>query len=210
MESTSGCMGGDRSGFAQTLDSLKRQGCNLLLVGSRTSKGHELVCRRLSALSSQEPRYRLLVTADSTTHRHGLTRPTETTTIEYATAESNPDGTALGNLGLEVIDAIDEFEAAADGLEPSELRVCVDSLVSLLQECETEAVFRLLHVVMSRTERARGMGHYHLPVSRDHDAVSLFEPMFDAVVELRTDDGVHEQRWHLRDREAPTDWIRLE
>ncbi|RQH03128.1 DUF7504 family protein [Natrarchaeobius oligotrophus] len=217
MESKSGNMGVERATFAQTLDTLKREGSNLLLVGSGTADAHTAACHRLCGESAGASRYRVVVTEDASQRAHNDCPASEpTVTIEFPVDDRTTEGetsgderTSLGRLGLEIIETIDEFDTDAGGLEPSELRVCVDSLVSLLQNYDTEEVFRLLHVTTSRIDQSRGMGHYHLAVSRDHEAVSLLEPMFDAVVELRTRDGVHEQQWHLRDRDAKTDWVHL-
>ncbi|RQG90513.1 DUF7504 family protein [Natrarchaeobius chitinivorans] len=212
MESELGNVGAVRATFAHELRTLKHKGSNLLLVGSG-SGAHEAVCPRLCGQSAHESRYRLFVTDDAarcTDHRgDGQVRTIEYTDPASGTGGSDGDRTPLGYLGTEIIDTIDEFEEDVGGFEPSELRVCVDSLVPLLQEYDTEDVFRLVHVVTARVEQARGMGHYHLPVSRDHDAVVLLEPMFDAVVELRTRGNTHEQQWHLRDQDTETDWIRL-
>ncbi len=101
-----------------------------------------------------------------------------TAIVEYSGPSSSDSGVgdgseeALCQLVTDVIDTVEEFEDEADGFEPSELRVCVDSLVPLLQQYDTEDVFRFVHVTTARIEQARGMGHYHLPVSRDHDAIS--------------------------------------
>ena len=197
---------------AQALDALKRTGSNVLLVGAGTSDGHDAVCRRLGGDLAHDSRYQVFVTDPATAgptdcHAAGTRR-----TIEYEPTSNRQKSAVrapLETLGVDVIETIDEFDADANGLEAGELRVCVRSLATLLQEHEAEHVFRLVHVLRSRIEQARGIGHYHLPVSPDHDAVRLLEPMFDATVDLRASDGVHEHRWHLRDREMRTDWIRL-
>ncbi|MEY7847699.1 hypothetical protein AB7C87_00630 [Natrarchaeobius sp. A-rgal3] len=216
MQRELGDPGGDRATFAQTLNTLKHTGSNLLLVGSGAG-AHDAACRRLRGESGHDSRYRVFVTDDVNCCRHAHDGENATTAIvEYSGSPSSDPGDdgadgdgSLGHLVADVIDSIDEFDDDADGLEPSELRVCIDSLVPLLHRYDTEDVFRFVHVTTARVEQARGMGHYHLPVSRDHDAVTLLEPMFDAVVELRTRENVHEQQWHLRDRTTTTDWVQL-
>lgn len=224
----------EQAGFAQTLGTLKQEGSNVLLVGRETADAHALICHRLLGEPEAEPRYRLFVTddGDDVSGRNGddisgsdrvvtrsaadeCARDVATRTIDYSELELGAGSgidevsgrTPLGTLGIEITDAVDAFDDAADGLEPSELRVCVDSLVPLLEEHRLEKVFRLLHMTTSRVVHVNGMGHYHLPLERDHDAVNLFEPMFDAIVEVRTRDGSFEQRWELRDHEAPTEWL---
>lgn len=205
----------ERADFAQTLATLKRDGSNILLVGRETAGAHTDLCHRLHGESADGPRYRLLVTDG----REPTTEPPDGTagrivrTIDYSAleptatdgAESGP--APLGTLGIEIVDAIDTFQGDADGLEPSQVRVCVDSLVPLLEEHTAEKVFRLLHMTTSRVDNVQGMGHYHLPLERDHEAVHLLEPLFDAVVEIRARDGASEQRWELRDRGTSTDWL---
>ena len=211
--------------FAQTLGSLKENGSNMLLVGSGETSAHEAACHRLLGKTEHESRYRLFVVTGEqrcrcpaletddvvdgrrqvVTHGDPFELFADDVGAETASKRADP----LGELGAAMIYAINEFDDDADGLEPSDLRVCVDSLVPLLQQYPSERVFRFLHMTTAQIKRAHGMGHYHLPVPRDHDAVNLFEPLFDAVVELRDANGTPEQRWHLRERNTSSDWIRI-
>ncbi|WP_222919236.1 hypothetical protein [Natrinema sp. SYSU A 869] len=209
----------DRATFARTLGALKREGSNILLVGAAAST-HETVCQQLLGAAQRDSRYRLFVTnADDhvTCQRITNGETDRIHTIDYSKSalETGPESAgesgqpSLGTLGIEIIETIDEFDDVADGFDPSELRVCVDSLVPLLREYDTETVFRLLHMTTSRVDQAQGMGHYHLPFAPDHDAVNLLEPMFDAVVTVRSRDGIDEQQWYLRKEDATTDWLEL-
>ncbi|ELY75488.1 DUF7504 family protein [Natrinema gari] len=209
----------DCATFARTLGTLKQEGSNILLVG--TSKGpHETVCQQLLGATRGDARYRLFVTnaADHVAHECRADPEIERVqTIEYSQSglesRSESDGKSgqpsLGTLGIEIVETIGEFDDSADGLAPSALRVCVDSLVPLLQEYDAETVFRLLQLTTSRVDQACGMGHYHLPLGPDHDAVNLFEPMFDAVVTVRSRNGTDEQQWYLREADTTTDWLEL-
>ncbi|WP_226481893.1 DUF7504 family protein [Natrinema amylolyticum] len=209
----------DRATFARTLGTLKREGSNVLLVGAAAST-HETVCQQLLGAGERDSRYRLFVTNADDRVACDRTADAETDrvrTIDYSRSgletDVDSDGEngrpSLGTLGIEIVETIDELADAADEFDPSELRVCVDSLVPLLREYDTETVFRLLHLTTSRVDQARGMGHYHLPLASDHDAVNLLEPMFDAVVTVRSRDGTDEQQWHLREEDATTDWLEL-
>lgn len=205
----------ERADFAQTLATLKRNGSNILLVGREATDAHADLCHRLHGASADGSRYRLFVTdgGEPTVEPNGGTDGPTDRTIDYsalepvATDDAGNGPAPLGTLGIEIVDAIDTFQGDADGLEPSQLRVCVDSLVALLEDHTAEKVFRLLHMTTSRVDNVQGMGHYHLPLERDHEAVRLFEPLFDAVVEIRVRDGAYKQRWELRERETPTDWL---
>lgn len=212
--------------IANTLGALKQEGSNILLVGTGASTGHRSACRRLLGESSRGPRYRIFVRNENARCSHG---PAASEQSEYGhgsddatrviVRSDDPDryddsgegpavvGTdLLSLLGIEVIETVSELDDAAGELEPSELRLCVDSLGPLLSDHRPENVFRLLHVVTSRVRQVRGMGHFHLPLGVDHDAVNLLEPLFDAIVEVRTDDGGAEQRWHLREKRTTSDW----
>ena len=231
----------DGAAFAQTLESLKREGSNILLVGPGAQAAHERVCCRLLGELTDQSRYRLVVTASETTYRgHSCvstghdqatqlveidpvtdddpstpvanTGPSSASRRDTATADSEEARTAgqsLSALGTDVMDAVREIEAEADGLEPAELRVCVDSLVPILHEHPTEVVFRFLHMTTASVKRAAGMGHFHLPLDADHDAVNLLEPLFDATVEVRIREDGYEQRWNLRDSNAPSEWLEI-
>lgn len=114
----------------------------------------------------------------------------------------------LAVLGNAIGGGIAYFENTADGLDPAELRVCLDSLGPLVCQNDDRDLFRFLHAVTRDVRRVSGMGHYHLSVPHDDDAVAKFSPLFDAVVEVRTRTD-HEQRWHLQDPEFTTDWLAL-
>jgi len=197
---------------ARALESLKRSGGNILFVGTAASRAHGEVCDRLCADAGGERRYHLFVTDDLLQIDVPAQRNFSTSqTIDYGSiALTQPSsGATLETFSLEVIEAIDELESEAGGFEPSELRVCVGSLATLFQEYQTEQVFRFVHMIRSRIDQAQGIAHYHLPVRRDHDAVGLLEPIFDATVELRRRNQMTEQRWHIHNHDVSTDWIEL-
>lgn len=220
---------GDDTTFASALDRLKREGCAILIVGASANEAHEAVCRRLLGDDLADDRHRLFVTDTSATYRgHGgacIDHDPAARIIDYdgtVTPESpSPSGssapgptgsdrsTSLRSLGIDVVETIEGVRTESDGLEAGELRVCVDSVVSLLTEHDTESVFKLLHIVTTSITRVDGMGHFHLPVSSDHDAVNLLTPLFDAVIEVRVRDGRIQQRWELRDYDVESDWLEL-
>ena len=127
--------------------------------------------------------------------------------VEDSTARAGVlEAATIGILGKQFVDTVDSIESDID-LAPSELRVCVDSVSDLLEADSAEVVFRLLHAMTMRSKRSRSMGHYHYYGDRDHEDVRLIEPLFDAVVSVRDEDGTVEHRWEVRDRETETDWI---
>jgi len=209
----------DRSAFARTLSDLKREGSNILLVGKESEGGHENVCRRLLGEDDDTPRHRLFVltrdgdgcTATPATSDVGpvrVVRQAGAPTVEGdQVLTSTVDSEFVSALGLDFLEVVDEIVAESDGLEPAQLRVCFDSIRPLVERHRSETVFRLLHMMTARIREENGMGHFHLRRSRDDEIVRLLDPLFDAVVEVRTTDGTVEQRWHLRDGDVTSDWI---
>lgn len=195
--------------FAHALETLKRGGSNVLLVGD--ADAHVRARERLHGGSDDKPRCDLVVTTDrsvESVHPYG-----GKTELVVFRPDGRPDdhtvrdAETLDDLGTEFVDAIGDLERETEGLGPGELRACVDSLEPLLEDYPLEAVFRLLYVVTTRTRLVDGVGHYHLHRDRSHETVHLLESLFDAVVELRLRDGVPEGRWHLRDLNATSDWL---
>ncbi|WP_254763902.1 DUF7504 family protein [Natrinema marinum] len=210
----------DGAVFARTLGTLKRDGSNILLVGSVPTDVHETACQQMLGSTERHSRYRLFVTDSddrAACSATGDAASERVRTIEYSATETEPaeNLAAAGSqpspaaLGIRIVETIDQFAETAGGFEPSELRVCVDSLVPLLEDYDAETVFRLLHIATARVGKARGMGHYHVPLEPDHEAVSLLEPMFDAVVTVRSRNGTAEQQWYLREADTESDWLEL-
>lgn len=205
----------DGSAFSQALATLKRTGSNVLVVGADGADPHEAVCQRL--LGADAPRSRLVVRTDPA-GTCGWLPPAEDEGTTRVVSDGDPDcphdatvveSDLLGQLGQEVARTIDGLAESHDGLEPAELRVCVDALGPLFAEHDPETVFRLVHVLTARVRDIKGMGHFHIRVDGDDDHVRLLEPLFDAVVEVRDGDGVQEHRWRLLDQDIDSQWIEL-
>lgn len=221
METGSGTT--ETAAFTQALASLKRRGSNLLLVGATNDGAHVDACRRLLGADGSARR-RLFVFTD---RDHSAPVPQgadESAVVEYesktrsaATEETDADaGSAptrrvvtLDELGEATRSAIESIESAAGDLSPAELRVCFDSLRPIIEEYSEERVFRFLHALTGDVRSVRGMGHFHLPVAFDDPTVRTIAPLFDAVVEVRTQGEESHQRWHLRDEDVSTDWLPL-
>ena len=221
---------GGAASFAKALASLKRRGSNLLLVGPAYEAAHLSASRRFMG-DADSPRERLLVLTDRdaeretrlpddadpvrTVEHRSLTRSTAATSPAPSPAPlsvAGPDGEPhdpLVALGNEVADEIEAADERAGGLAPGQLRVCLDSLVPLLEEHDRQRVIAFLHAMTADVDRVNGMAHYHLAADRRDDAVCDLMPLFEAVVELRVEDGVTEQRWHVTDHGVVTDWLPL-
>lgn len=114
---------------------------------------------------------------------------------------------SLTELGMEIAKTIDQFDGIAVELDPAELRVAFDCLPSLLSEYDRETVFRFVHVLGNHVRSVGGMAHFWLPQDRHAEVTRLFEPLFDATVELRLDGHELLQRWSFRDSDVTSMWL---
>lgn len=220
-------------GFPGTLSTLKSNGANVLVVGTvpddvrlRASRqllgapegpprrrilaftGYDAtsVDQRLPARSSRDPDH-LQVVVDDVDVRSAVPEPggdaagTDPAITRIASGDLSEFGTAL-------TDAIDDLDEVAEGLDPAELRLCLDSVAALIDRHDRSSVLVLLHLLTERVNRVDGIGHYHLPVDRDAELVSTFVPLVDVTVALRVRDGRAEQRWHLADGTS-SEWLPL-
>lgn len=227
MFSETGRRGGPDDAFIEELSRLKRQGASVLVVGSTRASQQTETCRRLLGHAIERPRRRVLVSTTGETRDvfdvvserapdrlSVITHDVQTrsaTAVDSSSTSSIPETPtstdSLVDLGVGISSAIESLETAADGFEPSELRIGVDSLVPLLEEYGREQVFRFIHLTNGRTRDAGGMIHYHLPVERDADIVSILSPLFDVIVELRERNGVCQERWSLKNGTLCSGWI---
>lgn len=215
------------------LSSLKQEGSALLVVGNLAPEQYRHACHRMLGDDATATRRRILVTtnqsASSPTARLPPTarqpQTDEATHIAYTTRSrsaavktasatnslpteyiEDPD---LSTLGITISEAIHEFQQGTSELAPAELRVCFDSLRPLLSEHDTEQVFQFLHLLTGRIRDVRGMGHFHLPVTSDSKSVRILTPLFDALVELRSNDETFQQRWRFPDEDLQSSWLSL-
>lgn len=221
------------SRFERELATLKDEGSALLVVGTVPGEAYGDVTTQLLGNSIEGPRRRLLVTTDDRLadvverlpDESMLPRRQNTRVISMSDRARSAAATSgretgdipmervttenLSTIGMEIQDGIAEFERVAGEFAPSELRVSVDSLTSLLDVHEDEDVFRFIHILNHLVRSKAGMIHYHLPIERDSVPVRTFTPLFDALVELRLRAGRLEQRWHLQDAAISSDWVEV-
>lgn len=228
--------GSDDGQFTAELSQLKRQGASVLVVGAVRTEQRRDVCQRLLGQATAQPRRRVLVS--TTGEGHNMSHLVDaddiesgtTTRVSYEThsrsaAASNSGSqpmesvsadespittTTLADLGIAISGAIEESEHDDTSLAPGELRIAVDSLVPLLEEYGAKRVFKFAHLTNGRTRDADGMIHYHLPMDRDSDVVSVLTPVFDIVIELRDRNGVFQERWTINDGDHSSGWLSIE
>jgi len=206
--------------FTRTLQRLKRRGCNLLLVGG-VSDGVLTAASRKLLGDASERRYRLVVLAGmaradgsrlpgddaegaARVVTHG-TQPRGADDVAADLAKRHVDDD-IGELGSAISETITAFGDEGDGLNPGELRVCLDSLDSLLSRYDGPVVRQFLGIVTGQIRGANGMGHVVLPYDYEHETVQEFAPLFDAVIEYRVDGGGQE-RWHFTRRDLQSPWL---
>lgn len=225
----------DRDAFVSKLQELKRKGSALLVVGNVPDSAAVEACNWMLGDDAMADRRRLFVSTDpdspSISDRLATSpdrlRPETAALVTWtatsrsaATGVSGPpeppydgitptrvESSTLGALGVAISREIEAFEEVDDGLAPSELRVCFDSLVALSANYDDGAVFRFLHVLVGRIRSVRAMAHFHFPVEYDSERVRRLAPLFDATIELRVAEGQPQQRWHLQGDDITSDWI---
>ncbi|MFB6266024.1 MAG: hypothetical protein ABEI31_00065 [Halodesulfurarchaeum sp.] len=219
------------STFTDALSTLKAEGSALLVVGTVPQEKFGAVTTHLLGDQEGGPRRRLFVTTNDrldeirarlpeppglplrqstrvitiTERERSAAAPPIADSAELPTEQVSKG--ELSALSERILQTIDEFERLAGSLEPAELRVSVDSLTPILDAHDEEDVFRMVHLLNHLVRKKSGMIHYHLPVERESATVRMFAPLFDAVVELRMQDGALQQRWHLQDSDISSEWL---
>lgn len=220
--------GGTRP-FADVLERLRRDGCCLLITGEvPESVGVHVTRRLLGAPESDRKRVVALTNSAAKSlesrlpYGVGTAEPTLWTVDQrYGQRSAARPGSAdppaasdavddLRWLQAELTEAIEWFDERADGLDPAELRVAVDSLAYLLEAHDRTTVRRFVRETGERVRAVNGMAHYHLAVPDADPAVAELSELFDARVELRQrDGGLPEQRWHVPAASFRSEWIRI-
>jgi hypothetical protein len=218
--------GGPDDTFVEELSRLKRQGASVLVVGSTQASQRAQTCQQLFGHAVERPRRRILVstagngpTAPIAANNHSedrlrLINHDVQTRSAASAATSNPASShhavetkTLADLGVAISEAAETLETMAGGLEPSELRIGIDSLLPLIEEYGQERTFRFVHLTNGLAKQKNAMIHYHLPIERDATTVSVLSPLFDIVVELREQNGIAQERWSLKDETLCSGWI---
>lgn len=227
MISETDCAGTNGEGFSDELSRLKRRGASVLVVGSVRPEQRRDACQRLLGCGADRVRRRVLVsTTDGPHHASHLVTDASSETLSVITYDAQARSAAaagtsaslsiepvtteaedLADLGIAISSAIESFENDADELDPSEVRVGIDSLLPLLEEYGQQRIFKFLHLINGRTRDINGMSHYHLPVERDARVVPTLSPLFDIVVELREQNDDYQERWTIDDGSHTTGWL---
>lgn len=202
----------------EELQSLRESGCTILVVGEvpatvsrracATLNGgpdHEHVTVQTGGGCSCDPHdhdgQRTVQWADQA--RGGTTAADGA--LQFATeTETTAEVGTLSALGEATAAAVAD---AADGTDPGELRVCVDSLGPLVEATSERSVFRALHQLNAAVREANGLGHVHLPMARESERATVLGALFDVTVELELFGGEPRQRWYLHEAGIVSDWL---
>lgn len=220
--------GGSNARFSKWLANLKQVGSNILITGEVPDSVSAQASRNFFGRADR--RFRVLGLTDQTITSADSRLPADssfsdptTWIIDQRQGERSVPATASGvtdelnplktddasQLCEEVRTAIDFYDAEADGLDPAELRVGVDSL-SPLVERDLDATERALRTLGATVRGVQGMAHYHLRVPAADEIVEDLMHLFDARVELRKRPRrTPEQRWYAPDIDAATPWMEL-
>ncbi len=207
---------------AHRLDSLKQSGCNILVAGSVPPAVTFHATRNLLGSDYPVSRHRLLACTDLHppgnhylwTGYKSSPRRLSAPVLERSLASvegmqshaSLPDPTDwLTTFQQSLCTAIDEANAADDGIEPGQLRLSMLTLRPIIESVCYDRADRFLRAVTGHIDGVSGMAHYHLPVAYDADLVDRHADHFDVHIELRNPDGrPAESRWHFGDDVATT------
>jgi hypothetical protein len=219
----------ENSAFSDALTELEDGGCNFLVVGPVPGGVHHRVSQQLFGAETAV-RHRLLVLlarndaelesrfgfppsqmppGTVSVVRHSMFLRSTATDVTREPFSRRVDTDRLSDLGRAISEEVLEFVRSTTRRAPGWFRLGFDSLLPLLENYETEPVFRLLRTMTHRIRDVSGMGHFHLSVPMDAYIVDQLRPIFDGLVEIRRREGGYQQRWHLIERDLSSPWHRL-
>ncbi|PKL63515.1 MAG: hypothetical protein CVV31_00250 [Methanomicrobiales archaeon HGW-Methanomicrobiales-2] len=114
----------------------------------------------------------------------------DTTKAKFVT--SPLDLTSMGIKFSRMVEDMWKEGVMADppGPMPPPIRLCINSVSTLLMYARLEVTFKFLHVMTNRVKKLEGIGIYVLnSESFDGRTVSTIKQLMSMVIEVRTDDG---------------------
>lgn len=230
---------GQDGGLSNAFHALKRRGPQILVTGDVPETVSQRASRRLLGHPEEKRHRVLVLTDSSDGADqwlpHGVTPDSDGAEVVRAgiqrsasassssPASSSPASSSNGPSGpgqnqvpyereavaRETQRAVEAWRRDRDVPPPSQLRVGLYSLGTLIEQEGLDAVRSLLCLVTGSVRWARGMGHYHLPREPASDPVVDLQYVFDARLDLRTGGDGAEQRWHLPGT-GTTGWVSLD
>lgn len=220
----------DDDWFGWTLSDLEQTGCSLLVTGSFAAEVRDLVsARMLGRRPGERARVLGLAGLDLPAARRRLDRVpagrgpavlvnTTEMTRSVGVAGTDPGhpydvrtvGPGLDAFEAELRAAVDEVRRHRGPLAPSALRVGVDSLRTVHEATGRADVEVFVERVGRDVREAGGLVHFVYGTRTAGGRPAWLDPLFDAVVEHRTDGDAVEQRWLFPNRGRGTDWFPLD
>lgn len=115
------------------------------------------------------------------------------------------DDPSLSTFGERLAREVTALNRLADGFDPGQLRLCLDSVDHLVHAHEDDAVLRFGHLLADQVRRHDGMLHMHTTHRWDDLAVTELQDVAEVVVRLRLTGEAPEYRPYL-DGDPLTDW----
>lgn len=222
-------MGPDEQGheFGEALERLRREGKAILVVGAVPDAVHRRTCGELLGNDSSG---RLLVRTGRS-HTAGVAPNDTDRVVEYdtgarsaagtTTEPSTPGGTGTlsGDFSGTNTTTVTSLAAAGRAVEDALLaldaeetppRVCIDSVMSMVDTAGEERTFGFLHLVSSRVRNLGGTCHFHLSLPTDSVTARTFDTLVEATVELRLVDDQAQQRWRVHEADVQSDWLPMD
>ena len=206
--------GKDEAAFVQALSSLKRNGSSLFIVGDTSQETHVAACNRLIGRDDERPRrFFVRPTGDSpcSVEPDDPSRTIDGDVLTRSAVASQPSPAPLDDITPMRIanDTIETLDLGAIDDDTGQIRVCIDSFLSMLDTHPESDVFHALHTICGCVSDCNGVGHVHVPLPRSHDVVETMSPLFDAIIEVRTGSDGPEHCCYLRDQDVTSGWLPL-
>lgn len=115
------------------------------------------------------------------------------------------DDPSLSTFGERLAREVTALNRGADGFDPGQLRVCLDSLDHLVHDHDDDAVLRFAHLLADQVRRHDGMVHMHTTHRWDDLAVAELQEVTEVVIRLRLTGEAPEFRPYL-DGDPLTGW----
>ncbi len=210
--------GDDTPPLGTVLGELKREGCAVMIVGE-SRMAREAMSQRLFGAPDKD-RHRVLLTPNGDYPvepwlPRGVS-PSRVRTVSVRESERSATATRPDSPEPRAADldtALEELDTAiADTqypFDPGVLRIGVHTADALAEAYGREQALSFLEDVIERVRSRRGMGHVHLNQPAEHPMVGEFEPLVDALVEVRFPDTYQpEQRWYIP-QYGYTTWVQI-
>lgn len=208
---------------------LKRSGAALLVVGSIPEQGFDRAAATLLGDPDEarhpvfvlhgrglETAQRRLSMADMPPaagtvldHRTTARGASATTTARIQSNDQEPEVVPVTGGIRALPEAIRETIENTRAVSPGELRICVDSLRSMVDSSGLETTRDALTSICRVVREHQGIGTFLFPIEADSEAVETLAPSFDAVVAVRTGEAGVEQQWRLTTTGHETPWFPL-